>query len=455
MKIILWLSIVWLLPFLYFVQNNEAKFKKNIVVGVTLPNEAHEDSDVLALLDKYKKENLIITVILGVAIVPCLIPKDFTWILFAWMLWLDAVIIFTQVPFVKYNKKLKDLKKEKGWAKRNLGKDSTATKSKETVVVNTSNITIPKWVSPWVFGIAFLITLIPLCFNINMWPIVLTMALTQITFYLVYRYAFRKKSEAIDENVDLTIALTQMRRRYWGRTWINVSFATAVYSLCILLLQTHPGLYLWTTIFYSVYVLFAVAVPEFKVRSLQEKLTEGSGTEKYVDEDDNWIWGMFYYNPKDSHFMVNGRVGTGTTMNIAKPFGKFMCVFVIFILVLMPAFPFMLNSAIDSDVIFSREDNAVIVSCGKSEFKVDLDKIESVEFIDEYPEDLYRNWGTATDKILKGSFSAKEIGPISVCLNPGYEPYILIKMQNRKAFLFGTDDVNKTKELYDLLTLNE
>ena len=35
---------------------NYIKFKKNIVIGVTLPNEAHEDSDVLILLDKYKKD---------------------------------------------------------------------------------------------------------------------------------------------------------------------------------------------------------------------------------------------------------------------------------------------------------------------------------------------------------------------------------------------------------------
>ncbi len=52
MKIFLWASIIWLLPFLFFVQKNEAKFKKNIVVGVTLPQEAREDAEVQAHLKK-------------------------------------------------------------------------------------------------------------------------------------------------------------------------------------------------------------------------------------------------------------------------------------------------------------------------------------------------------------------------------------------------------------------
>ncbi len=448
-KIILWVSIIWLLPFLFFVQRNEAKFKKNIVVGVTLPQEAREDEEVLALLKKYVKETGIICIILGVAVIPCLLPESYNWMLFAWMLWLDFVIVFTQIPFVKCNKKLRKLKEERGWKKKPLNEDGAVS---ATVKVDMSNISTPRWLSPWVFAGAFVLTLVPLAFDLTLWPIILVYALTQIMFYFFYRYAFRTKSEAVDGNVDLTKALTQIRRSYWGRIWVNISYLTAVFSLSTLLLKGHSSLFVWITILYSALTVFAVAAPEFRIRRKQAELTKDSGIGEYIDDDDHWVWGMFYYNPRDSHTMVNGRVGVGSTVNVARPFGKFMMIFAVVILVAMPAFPFLLDWSIDSQVSFVQEEHYVTVSSGRDDYKVDLDRVEEVTLIEEYPEGLSRTWGTATDKILRGNFSSKDYPPMQVCLNPGKTPYILVLTNNRRAYLFGTDDVAKTMQLYDLLS---
>ncbi len=448
MKIFLWASIIWLLPFLFFVQKNEAKFKKNIVVGVTLPQEARDDAEVQALLKKYVKETGMICILLGLAVIPCWFPKHFNWLLFAWMLWLDLVIVLTQLPFIKCNKKLKALKAQRGWNKKISGQDNTD----ETITVNMSNITTPKWLSPWVFIGAFILTMVPIFIDQSLWPFVLTFGVTQIMFYVMYRYAFRTKSEAIDSNVELTQALTQVRRSYWGRIWVNIAYSTAIYSLSILLLKTHGSLFLWITIAYSIYTILVVASPEFKIRKVQETLTSGSGTGDYIDDDDHWVWGMFYYNPKDSHALVNGRVGVGSTINVARPFGKFMCIFTVVIMVLMPAFPFMLDMAIDEKVEYVRDERYVTVSCGRSDYKVELEKIEEVKLLNDYPEGLSRTWGTATDEILKGNFSAKDYPPMQVCLNPGKTPYILVLTNNRKAYLFGTEDQSRTMELYELLS---
>jgi len=443
-KIILWASIIWLLPFLYFVQKNEAKFKKNIVIGVTLPFEAREDEEVSKILETYIKQTGIIAIILGIAVIPCLLPKGFTWIMCLWMLWLDAVIILINIPFVIANKKLKKLKEERGWKK--------APEEAEVITVDMSNISAPRWVSTWVFVIAFVITLVPLIFALDFWPIVTVMAATQVLFYVCYRFAFRTKSEAVDSNIELTAALTQVRRRYWGRVWVKSSYATAIYSLSVVLLREHSGLFLWITLAYSIYVVIAVAVPEFKLRALQEKLTKDSGRDVYIDDDDNWVWGMFYYNPRDTHLMVNSRVGVGSTMNAARPFGKFMYIFTIILLVAMPLFPFMIDKGIKSEVVFEAKDDMVIVSSGRTEYKVDLDDVESVELIYELPENLSRTWGTATEKILKGTYSAKGLGAVNVCLNPDHPPYIFVKTEKGKKYLFGTDDPARTDELYMLFT---
>ena len=448
-KIFLWASIIWLLPFLFFVQKNEAKFKKNIVVGVTLPQDAREDAEVLGLLRNYVRETGIICIVLGIAVIPCLLPKGYNWMLFAWMLWLDFVIIFTQIPFIKCNKKLKALKEERGWKKKATSEDGAAA---ATVKVDMSNISAPRWLSPWVFAGAFVLTLVPLAFDMTLWPIILTYAVTQIMFYFFYRYAFRTKSEAVDGNVDLTKALTQIRRSYWGRIWVNISYLTALFSVSSLLLKGHPGLFIWVTILYSALTVFVVATPEFRIRKKQAELTKDSGTGEYIDDDDHWVWGMFYYNPRDSHSMVNGRVGVGSTVNVARPLGKFMMIIAVVILVAMPAFPFMLDWSIESKVSFMQEDSHVTVSCGRDDYRVDLERVEEVTLVNEYPEGLSRTWGTATEKILKGNFSSKDYPPMQVCLNPGKTPYILVLTNNRRAYLFGTDDPQKTKELYDLLS---
>ena len=40
------------------------------------------------------------------------------------------------------------------------------------------------------------------------------------------------------------------------------------------------------------------------------------------DDDDNWILGLFYYNPNDTRLNVEKRLGYGGTVNVAHPAGK-------------------------------------------------------------------------------------------------------------------------------------
>ena len=55
MNMILFGSMIWIPVLIAYMLINEAKFKKNIVIGVTLPKEAREDEKVLSILDTFKK----------------------------------------------------------------------------------------------------------------------------------------------------------------------------------------------------------------------------------------------------------------------------------------------------------------------------------------------------------------------------------------------------------------
>lgn len=76
MNIILWLSIIWLAPLMCFVLGNEAKFKKNIAVGVTLPYEGRQDGQVLARLSRFKKELGLMCLFLLLLALPCMLVRS-------------------------------------------------------------------------------------------------------------------------------------------------------------------------------------------------------------------------------------------------------------------------------------------------------------------------------------------------------------------------------------------
>ena len=113
MGTVLWLSIVWIAPLICFLQVNEARFKKNIVVGVTLPFKAREDEAVKTVLKKYKMSMWTACGILMALAAAgwALAPESMT----LWLVWVDLCIILPYVPYVRTNSALKKLKIERGW----------------------------------------------------------------------------------------------------------------------------------------------------------------------------------------------------------------------------------------------------------------------------------------------------------------------------------------------------
>ena len=132
----------------------------------------------------------------------------------------------------------------------------------------------------------------------------------------------RSKAEAVDENVELTEALTGIKRYNWGKCWMICAWCMAALNLGMWLTEDYFWLNLLVTLGISILMVMAVIRVEMRVRRLQEELMQESGRGFYVDEDDKWIWGLFYYDPYDSNLLVNDRVGTNVFFNLAKRTGK-------------------------------------------------------------------------------------------------------------------------------------
>ena len=112
MRLILWLSVLWIAPLVVGVLVNDAKFKKNLAVGVTIPPEFQADPDIAAHLARFRRQEWTLCVILVLAAVPCIFVRDFGRNMTLWSVWLLLVCVLPYAPYARCNLALKRLKAE-------------------------------------------------------------------------------------------------------------------------------------------------------------------------------------------------------------------------------------------------------------------------------------------------------------------------------------------------------
>ena len=438
-QIIMFLTVCWLPALMCWMLVNETRFKKNIVLGVTLPQQAHEDPDVQRELSNFKKTEILIAVLLTALLLPLLLPSVKNWMMTLWMIWIDIVIIVPYIPYVHSHGRLMTLKEEKGWKKES-----------KTVRVDTGAIGNERWLSPLVFLPAVIISFLPILFDHGLIAGYLVNGISCILLWFGYRYLYRNKSEMVDDNTELTKALTRIRRYNWGKAWLLMAYLMAAISV-ILLLGRRNGLLMGAlTIALAVAVCIVAFRIEMRLRKMQEKLTASSGGGEYIDEDDKWIGGFLYYNPDDHNAIVNNRIGLNSTVNMASGFGKFMIVVAILLLLGLPFMGFMLDGMNTQEIRITKQETIVEAQAGMTDYKIDLTSADEILLMQELPEGLSRRWGTGMDNLLKGSFTARDYSNLTVLVDPTNAPFILIHNADG-YYLLGTRDPQLTTELYQSL----
>lgn len=434
MNIILWGSIIWLPVLMCLMLRNEAKFKKNIAVGVTFPKEGREDSGVIAVLSRFKKEMVWLCAGLVIVAVPCVFIPRFGVQYMLWCIWMDFAIVLPFIPYALCNKRLKEIKHERGWSRQ----------SESVAEIKVAAIPA-KWISPWLFVLPFALSVVPVVFDTDGWILYAMDAVMVLLCWFGYRYLYRNKAEAADDNVEVTEILTRIRRRNWGKYWLWCAWFIAAMNISVWLLQD----YVWplmAAVFIIAFALCAAVIGvEFKTRSMQEKLTKESGVDFYVDEDDKWLFGVIYYDKNDSHLIVNNRVGMNSTFNLAKPAGKVIAVVLAVILLGMPLIGVYMMKTEETPVTVKIDDYNVEAIHMGTHYTVALDDIADVQLLEEEP-DIKRIAGTGMENVQKGQYRG-DSGRMTVCLDPRTGPYILITTKENELYLFGSSD-GRTGEVY-------
>ncbi len=442
-SIIAWAVMLPLLPIMYFMQKNECKPKKNIIVGVTLPYEAQGDAEVLALLERYGKELKRMCWAMLAAVVPGLFVRSLGLFITYYVTWAVAIGAVLAVPYIRCNKSLRQLKEARGWRR---------TEDAPQVVADLAAAAEEmRWLSPWWFLPPFLISLVPLAFAGEVWWAWTACAALVPVFYLCYRYLYRNRAEVVDADSQRTMALTRIRRYNWGKFWLVMAWATGIFNALLWLTLNHVWLCMGVCLLYGLITVAEAVSIEFRVRRLQEKLTADSGRGYYVDDDDRWLWGAFYYNPDDCRVIVNARTGINATFNLAKRPGQIIALFLAAMMLALPLVGVWEMRMERAPVELEVTETELVGSYFGGEWSVTLEDIAEIQVLPERPK-LRRVAGTGMENALTGQFSAEDWGRVTVCIDPRTGPWLLVTAEDGTLYLFGASEEGAAAEIAEAIT---
>ena len=439
-NLILWGTVIWL-PILMYVQTvNDAKFKKNIAVGVTIPPEFQQDPELLAIIGRFRKtEKRLLWALLLSGVVLSLLPLSLGVMLTIYLIWLDVVIVVPMVPYVRCNQALKAMKQRRGWRRP----DQTAA----ATVADLSTVDLWKEKPRTIlfFLLPFVMSLLPTAAvflegdAVMGWVMAAVGPLWVALSWVFYRYAIRRKAEVVDDNNTLTETLTRLRRQAWRRVWLWMAWLMGLLPWCMVFYTTQPVVCILGTVALTIVFTAAGVWQEFRLRAIQSRLTAGSGQTFYVDEDDKWIWGMFYYNPNDTSLMVNARVGINATVNMARKPGKIIIGVSALMLLLMPLFGVWILVEERMPVELSIQGAVLEARHSGTHYEIPLAEIVSVDVLEELPS-MVKVAGTGLEGVRKGQYTAGEYGRVTACIDPRTGPWLLVTDDEGEQYLLGDSD---------------
>ena len=454
-NIIMFVSCYPVLFIMLFVLLNDAEPKKNIVLGITVPASKLSDNRIVMYLKKYKKELKIYALIFSVIPFFSLLWKYMSIQYTVFMIWLLGVIGAMYVPYIKYRKKILIIKKKEKWYIKDTNKTLIDIKT-----INTQGV---KKINNILFIPAMVISFVPIIIelfyptmnglhNSVLFSSSVFFAITIFIFF-IKNIIYNQKVEVVCENSLVNETFTRVRKYNWIKCWSIFIYTNAIYEIVFFLfLRETIGMVLFVilTSIYSLVSLGAVMTAEITTRNVQQQISKEYYENFCGDDDSFWILGLIYYNKNDSKIMVNKRTGIGTTINMAKPIGKVIGVFILICILIIPLSCILMIKSEFTPITINVQDSMIIVKHTSVEEKIDIASIKSIDYMKEINVQNKIN-GTNMDNILKGTFNVEEFGRCELCLNPNIESFIVIKF-NDKTYIINYRSEEDTKEMYNYIS---
>ena len=462
LNLIMLICFLWILPLITGMMWWQEKKKTGLVLGVRIPGEHILDPELSAIQRQYKKQLLLITIVLlPIPFVGFLIPYDSVCLSID-MLWLLLVFL---VPFCFYAhgyRKVKEIKYKKGYGVSNYRK----------TLVDMKAAAVPRKVSHLSFACASVLSFLPFVLSfllklendskIAMIAVTGILAVSTLFFWAGSGMLLRTKAEILCGNSTVNENFARMKCRTWDHcmqycAWVNTAFVILMYGTFLYEIRIPffggTGMVVVTgCIVYCMLLLFFVLRAAGKISRIRAKVIqrEKQGMpDNLEDDEDNWIFGAIYYNPDDTHVMVEKRLGYGTTVNLATALGKGFVILTVLSLLIIPATCMWMFYEEFTPVNLSLQSDQVVASHLKKEYQVDLSDVTEVRLLEELPRHE-KVIGTNMSVLEKGVFDVHGIGTCEFCLNPKKGPFLLLKTE-KKTYLFSDAEEGDTRKMYEAI----
>lgn len=463
----------------------EGTRKGNILFGVTLWPGAKENGQVLGIQRQYKRVmQVLLWVCLGLFATSCL-PGRSSISLSLQLLWLLLVMVVFFIPHVTANRRLREMKQEWRAQEEEAGfpsierpeesgartdhsscepgaGDREGAASQRHVDVTAASRPQPRpfWRAGFLGGLLGFMPVIGELFLagdsfFGWWTelTLLSMAAGGIALLWVMYHFWRMRTDVVSWRSEVNQQVARVRQYQWGRFWCLAVWENSLFLFVIWYGMHRPHQLFWLvvvgTLVLSALLLVQMVLTERNIR----KAYEAYADETYWDEDEDahWLGGLVYYNEKDSRFMVNKRVGVGTTVNLAKTSGKVFTIGACILTVALLLWAMILLLATDFvPISLEVEEDGVVSRQFGEEYSIPFGEIESVELVSKLPS-MSKRVGTATETVYKGSFLDQEYNSCKVCVRIGEGPFVKLMTRDGMTYYLNDEDGEVTQAVYEEL----
>lgn len=447
------IMIVVYIPLLFM----QSFSQRAVFYGVRIPL-GFEKKEELIKEDKNYKRNLnicfLLTTLLSILIM-IKISEEYSPIVFLCGMFL--FIIEGSWCFYLANKRVKAIKKRENWGE-------LLTKEKVVVVDIKAKTRGYEKLSNWYFAppiLLFLTVLFMALRNAKEIDVVglIIFPFTIIVMFFSFLSINKSKQNLNGGNVE-DIRFQNMKfRRVNGIFIIIITYAISILftvmnlSSMNLISSRKESIITGSMIIFTIILSFALMIYSYKAGQGGKNIPlEKDGQDKETliinrEDDDNYLWGMIYYNPEDPALFVEKRAGVGWTINVARPMGKIAMSLTA--LLIVGSLGMVIYTSTSMNVNLQVKEQVVSI---KGMYSEDINREDIVELTFEKslpPITMKQNGGAIGDKKV-GYFKTKAGEKVKLFIEDDKNPVVKI-VTKEKIIYINYEEISKTEELFNEL----
>ncbi len=462
-----WIMFLCIVPTLLicFVQIYPKKWKdKKLIFGVKNRKEfkeGNEAEEVDGIVKKYRGYAQTIVVAGCVIAVSLLLLHGITLQITLWTAFILFAILAINIPYIFGNKEMKSLKRRMGLISKANVSYTDLSNAGAVHALQPVQIWIPTLCSLALVVVALLLDLKVITIGTNTTAGTFQMTLCMGIYgvcnllYLVMAYAFDgMKNEVISADSSVNANYNRAKKKNMADMLVWYAWGMFVLMACLLLsfvLIDSDLLFMIAIGIFMVLVMFTAAL--FVAREKKIEARYGKEMTLLSDDDDLWIAGSIYYNPRDKRLTVEKRVGVGATINAAHPVGKVLFAVIVLSLVFTVLCLVWMGMVEATPIRLRAEEDKLVCHQLRDDYVIPYAEIESVEWGEDITEhSLKRVAGVGMEQLLKGSFSIDGKSGCKVFLVPQEKVFIKITALDGTAYYVSGAGAAETREAYEMLT---